>query len=522
MRSTLALVALLGLAGVAVHTYAQSGSSPAAVKVTQTAYLKASNPDANDHFGCGGVLQGHTGQGVALSDDGTTLAVGAPHEGSAATGINGNQRDNSLFDAGAVYVYTRKGEQWVQQAYVKAANPRSSAEFGHAVALSADGNTLVVSAFWEPSNAQGIDGDQKDESIPQAGAVYVFTRRGTTWTQQAYIKASNTGEAGTADAFGDGDQFGFSMALSGDGNTLAVGALTEDSAATGINGNQADNSAQSAGAVYVFTRAGTTWSQQAYVKSAQIDAGDMFGYSVSLTTDGNILAVGAFDEDGSARTINGTVDNRANGSGAAYVFTRAGTTWSQQAYIKPSNGEAQDSFGVAVALNDDGTTLLVGSLDEDCAATGVNAAPCDNDQKDDVSMGAAYVFVRSGATWSQQAFIKSSNIGFNDWFGSKIALNGDGNIAAIGASLEDSNAQGINGNQKDESATEAGAAYLFVRTGTTWKQESYIKGSNTRAYDEFGSSLAMDRTGRALIISARGEDGGGDEAGAVYAFRIAQ
>ena len=371
-----------------------------------------------------------------------------------STAINATTRS---FDAGAVYVFTRKGEHWVQQAYVKASNPRSSAEFGHAVTLSADGNTMVVSAFWEPSNAKGINGDQKDESIPQAGAVYVFTRRGTTWTQQAYIKASNTGEAGTADAFGDGDQFGFSIALSGDGNTLAVGALTEDSAATGINGNQADNSAQSAGAVYVFTRTGTTWSQQAYVKSAQMDAGDLFGYAVALTVDGNILAVGAFDEDGSARTINGPTDNRANGSGAAYVFTRTGTTWAQQAYIKPSNGEAQDSFGVAVALNDDGTTLLVGSLDEDCDATGVNAAPCDNDQKEDVSMGAAYVFVRSDTTWSQQAFMKASNTGFNDWFGSKIALNGDGNIAVIGASLEDSNAKGINGNQKDESATEAGA-----------------------------------------------------------------
>ena len=183
------------------------------------------------------MLQGHTGQGVALSEDGLTMAVGAPHEAGSAPGINGNQRDNSLFDAGAVYVFARKGENWVQQAYIKASNPRSSAEFGHAVALSADGNTLVVSAFWESSNAKGINGDQKDESIPQAGAVYVFARRGTTWTQQAYIKASNTGEAGTADTFGDGDQFGFSIALSADGNTLAVGALTEDSAATGINGN---------------------------------------------------------------------------------------------------------------------------------------------------------------------------------------------------------------------------------------------------------------------------------------------
>ena len=531
-RGTGALVALIGLAGVAIHLYAQSGPPSTPTQVTQTSYLKASNPDAADHFGCGGVLQGHTGQGVAISADGMTLAIGAPHEASASPGINGNQKDNSVFDAGAVYVFTRKGEHWIQQAYVKASNPRSSAEFGHAVSLSADGNTMAVSAFWESSNAKGINGNQKDESIPQAGAVYTFTRRGTTWTQQAYIKASNTGEAGTADAFGDGDQFGFSIALNADGNTLAVGALTEDSAATGINSNQADNSKASAGAVYVFTRSGTTWSQQAYVKPSDIDAGDLFGYSVALTADGNTLAVGAFDEDGSARTINGPIDNKANGSGAAYVFTRTGADWSQQAYIKPSNGEAQDSFGVEVALSDDGSTLLVGSLDEDCSATGVNPPGCDNDQKEDVSAGAAYVFVRSGTTWSQQAFLKASNTGFNDWFGSRLALSGDGNVAAIGASLEDSNATGINGNQKDDSANEAGAAYLFVRTGTTWQQQAYIKGSNTEAYDEFGSSLALDRSGRTLVISARGEDGGGrgeggkqsdnsvDEAGAVYVFHV--
>jgi len=536
-RATGALVWLLVLSGIAFHLHAQSASPSSrsvSTQITQAAYLKASNPDATDHFGCGGVLQGHTGQGVAISLDGTTLAVGAPHESGGAPGINGNQRDNSIFDAGAVYVFVRNGDRWTQQAYVKASNPRSSAEFGHAVALSADGNTMVVSAFWEPSNAKGINGNQKDESIPQAGAVYVFTRRGTTWTQQAYIKASNTGEAGTADAFGDGDQFGFSIALSADGNTMAVGALTEDSAATGIDGNQADNSAPSAGAVYVYTRAGATWSQQAYVKPGNIDGGDMFGYAVALTGDGNILAVGAFDEDGSSRTINGPVDNGSNGSGAAYVFTRAGGTWSQQAYIKPSNGEQQDSFGVHVALNDDGSTLLVGSLDEDCDATGVNAPGCDKDQGEDVSSGAAYIFVRSGTTWSQQAFLKASNTGFNDWFGSRVALSADGNIAVIGASLEDSAATGVNGNQKDESATEAGAAYLFTRTGTTWQQQAYIKGANTEAYDEFGSSLAIDRSGRTLVISARGEDGGGrgeggkqtdnsvDEAGAVYVFRVGQ
>jgi FG-GAP repeat protein len=147
-------------------------------------------------------------------------------------------------------------------------------------------------------------------------------------------------------------------------------------------------------------------------------------------------------------------------------------------------------------------------------------------------MGAAYVFVRSGGTWSQQAFIKPSNTGPNDWFGSRLALSGDGNTAAIGAALEDSGAKGIDGRQNDESASEAGAVYLFTRDGTSWQQRAYIKGSNTEAYDEFGSSVALDRNGSLLVASARGEDSAARgangnqtsnaaaEAGAVYVFAV--
>ena len=524
------LLVPLGFAALVVRSGAQSGSAP--FQVRQLAYVKASNSDASDHFGCGGVLQGHTGQGVALSADGTTMAVGAPHEGSRFAGVNGSQADNSVFDAGAVYVFARTADRWAQQAYVKPSNPQTGAEFGHHVALSADGNTLAVSAYWEASNATGIDGNQKDESIPQAGAVYVFVRRGAGWTQQAYVKASNTGEAGTADTFGEGDQFGFSLALSGDGNTLAVGALTEDSSATGIDGNQANNAALSAGAVYVFGRNGATWSQQAYVKPSNVDAGDMFGYSVSLSADGGTMAVGSFDEDGSGRTVNAPPDNKSGGSGAAYVFARAGGAWSQQAYVKASNGETQDSFGVQVALSDDGGTLLVGMLDEDCKATGINAPGCENDWMDDLSMGAAYVFVRSGTSWSQQAFLKPSNTGSNDWFGSRLAISGDGNTAVIGAALEDSGARGIDGRQGDESASEAGAVYVFTRTGGTWRQSAYVKGSNTEAFDEFGSSVAIDRAGRTFAVTARGEDSSARgvngaendnssaEAGATYVFGV--
>ncbi len=532
LRTVLTGVALVVIAGVSLAAGRQAppSASVSTAQLKEIAYLKASNPDADDHFGCGGQLDGHAGWGVAISGDGNTVAVGAPHESSGAKGINGNQNDNEMYASGAVYVFARSGAGWVQQAYVKPSNPQMGAEFGHVVALSADGNTLAVSAFGEASKSTGINGNGEDHSIPQAGAAYVFTRKGTSWAQQAYIKASNTGNAAaSADSFSDGDQFAWSLSLSDDGRTLAVSAITEDSASPGINGKQDDNSAQSAGVVYVFALTGTTWAQQAYIKAANPDPGDMFGYSVSLSADGNTLAAGSFDEGGSARGINGPYDNNRRGSGAVYVFTRAGGAWTQQAYIHASNAEGGDSFGVNVVLSDDGNTLLASALDEDCTATGVNPPGCDNDRTEDISTGAAYVFVRSGATWTQQAFLKASNTGANDWFGSRAALSGDGNTAILNASLEDSSGKGINGKQDDDAASESGAVYIFTRTGTTWRQQYYVKSSNAEAYDEFGGSVAVSRDGRTILASAHAEDGGAkstagqadnsiSESGAVYVF----
>jgi hypothetical protein len=502
----------------------EAGSTKASLR--QTAYIKASNTGAGDQFGAGGTL---LGDALALSADGSTLAVGAPVESSGVTGINGDQDDDSTYGAGAVYVFTADGENWTQQAYVKASNTGLTDSFGNFVALSGDGDTLAVSAYFEGSAAKGVNGNQDDDSIPQAGAVYVFTRDDGTWSQQAYLKASNTGEAGRGDALGDGDQFGFSLTLSDDGDTLAVSAITEDSGAPGINGDQSDNSEASAGAVYLFTRTGGTWTQEAYIKPTNPGGGDMFGYSVSLTVDGNMLAVSGFDEDGSLASTNERQNNDVRGAGAVYVFTRTDGEWEQTAYLKASNLERGDSLGVTVAISNDGNTLVAGSLDEDGTTTGINSTPVP-DRQTDASTGAVYVFVRNRGAWSQQAYIKASNTSRNDWFGSRLTLSGDGNTLAVGAQLEDSAAQGINANQNDETAQEAGAVYLFTRDGTTWTQYAYVKGSNTEAYDEFGSSVALSRDGALMAVGARGEDSAavrvdGEqsdnsayESGAVYVF----
>jgi hypothetical protein len=449
-------------------------------------YFKASNTDAGDFFGVS----------VALSPDGKTLAVGAHGEDSAATDINGNQNDDSAPESGAVYVYTSSGATWSQQAYIKASNTEAGDHFGHAVALSADGNTLAVGANAEDSSATGINGNQNDDSAAVAGAVYVFTRSGGTWSQQAYIKASNTGADDTFGNFG-------SVALSADGNTLAVGAVGEAGAATGINGNQADNSAPFAGAVYVYTRSGAIWSQQAYVKASNTGADDRFGRRLTLSDDGNTLAVGAPLEDSATTGIDGNQnDESATDAGAVYLFTRSSGTWSQQAYVKASNTGAGDLFGDSVSLSADGNTLAVGAFLEDSATLGINGNQNDESATD---AGAVYVYTRSGATWSQQAYLKASNTGANDQFGISVALSDDGNTLAVGDWGEESAATGIDGNQTGNSAPDAGAVHVFTRSGATWAQQAYVKASNTGADDRFGGFVSLSADGNTLAARAIGE-----------------
>jgi hypothetical protein len=464
-------------------------------------YFKASNTESNDHFG----------RMVALSGDGKTLAVGAPLEDSSAIGINGDQTDNSVSDAGAVYVFRLAGELWSQQAYIKASNTGMDDYFGSAVALSGDGNTMAIGAG--PGNT-----------------VHMFQYDGDSWSQQASIKGSNSG-----------DSFGSSLALSASGDLLLVGAPREDSSAIGINGDQTDNSSSSAGAAYLYQFDGSALVQRAYIKASNTERDDRFGVSVSLSADGNTLAVGATGEDSRATGVDGDQydDGEYLNIGAAYLFRFDGTSWFQEAYMKASNPEAGDAFGASIILSADGNTLAVGATGEDSWASGVNG-----DQYDDreaLGFGAVYLFKHDGISWYQQAYMKASN---NDWpvgidgdrFGGSLAMSADGNVLAVGTRYEDSIAVGVNGDQyADDQVGNSGAVYVFRFDGSSWSQRAFVKASNTGngepgtgcdprhpdlcdgPGDEFGASVALSAAGTTLAVAAELEDSsatgvGGDQA----------
>ena len=370
-----------------------------------------------------------------------------------------------------------------QRAYLKASNTGVEDYFGCSVAVS--GNTVVIGAPYESSSSTGVGGNGNTNGALSSGAAYVFVRSGTSWAQQAYLKASNTGA---------NDCFGTAVAVSG--NTVVVGAPYEESSATGVDGNQGDNSVPSSGAAYVFVRAGTDWTQQAYLKAANTGAWDYFGMSVAIS--GDTAVVGAPYEDSSATGIDGNhSDDSATNAGAAYVFVRSGTAWTQQAYQKASNTGAWDYFGTSVAIS--GDTVVVGAPYEDSSATGIDGSG-NNDSA--WCSGAAYVYFRDAGTWIHQAYLKACNTDAWDYFGTSVAISDE--TVVIGAPCEGSATTTIDGEENDNTSPFSGAAYIYFRTGTTWRLQAYLKASNTGAEDFFGTAVAI--SGDTVLVGAPNED----------------
>ncbi len=358
------------------------------------------------------------GGAVAVSADGNTALVGG-----------GGQ-------VGGAWVFTRSGGVWTQQgpklAVSDAINPPfdQGLHLGASVALSADGNTALI----------GGPGDNDF-----VGAAWVFTRSGGVWTQQG-SKLTGSGETGPG---GSAGEFGNSAALSADGNTALIGALRDG---TGFGTD--------VGAAWVFTRSGSTWSQQGAKLTPSDEVGPgAFGDSVALSGDGNTALIG------------GVNDN--NSVGAAWVFTRSGGVWTQQgAGLSPNDEVGRGRVGSSVALSGDGNTALIG-------------APTDG--AGNVALGASWVFTRSGGTWTQQgAKLTPDDENLDGRFGSGVALSTDGNSALIG---------GANDNHR------VGAAWVFARSGSTWTQQgAKLTASDETGQGGFGTGVAFSTDATTALI----------------------
>jgi len=371
--------------------------------------------------------------------DGNTIVVGARQDDNAG-GSN----------AGAAYVYIRAGppgsEVWTQQAKLIGANQFTLAENQAGVSVAVSGDTALVGAFlWPAINSA-------------TGTAYIFVRSGTpgneVWTQQAALFP----------AFGSFQYFGVSVALEGD--TALVGSLS----AFGLNVG---------GAAYFFARppGGTTWTGQHVYPSDGVP-GDQFGVAVAMSPSQDTAVVGADLEDNA-----GGID-----AGSAYVFVRSGDSWVEQAKLTASDGAAIDQFGRQIAI--DGDTIVVGARLDDHAG-GIDA-------------GSAYVFTRNGTVWTQQAKLIASDAEAGAQFGFSPALAGD--TVIIGAHNDD-----------HAGGADAGATYVFTRAGTVWTQQSKLTAPDAAAGDAFGGSAAL--SGDTTVIGAYFDNNaGGSDAGSAYVF----
>lgn len=428
-------------------------------------YFKAHHPRENASFG----------SSVALSADGHTLAVGAYGEDNRAHGINSTRTAGMGYDpwAGAVYVFVREGEAWIQQAYVKATRADNHEWFGHSIALSADGDVLAVGAHGNGSAATGVVEHERGVDANWSGATYVFKREDDDWQQDAFIKASNTRTQ---------HYFGYALDLSADGTTLAVGAFREDSAATGINGDQDDDSAERAGAVYVFTDDETDgWDQQAYLKASDASSGDIFGYALALSAAGDTLAVGA---------------HLAGAAGAVYLFAHDDGGWRQDARLTASGSGSGARFGVAVDLSADGETLAVGASGDNNPATGLHATSGEDGYR---SSGAAYVFEREGDNWREVVYIKPESNWYDNRFGDAVALSGDGNSLAI-HSQHSGAGPGISAVADQGLDAVSGRVSLYQRVDGQWRQGLYLQSPQPTRHGHFGTGLAFSADGDTLAV----------------------
>ncbi len=350
-------------------------------------------------------------KGFSVSISGTKAIVGAPYKS-----ISSNT-------TGAAYILSFDGTTWTQgpsPLILSASDAQADDLFGFSVGIS--GDRAIVGAHDEDAGGSA------------AGAAYVYSLQSGTWQQDAKLVADNAGST---------DNFGYSVAISGD--TAVIGAFQEDTKAS------------NAGAAYVFTYSDGSWSQTTMLTASDGGFGDGFGRAVDISS--NTIVVGSYSDDDSV-----------SNSGAAYVYTLSGGTWSQTQKLKASDPGSVDNYGLAVAI--DANVIVVGAKDE---------------HPDNIAdAGSAYVYELSSGTWSQTAKLNAADAAADDEFA--LSVDVSGNNIIVGAPYD------------DDGASSAGSAYVFRKISGTWKQVRKITASDPSADDKYGYSVAI--SGKNVIVGA--------------------
>lgn len=418
-------------AGSWSNTLTLTTKSTYAITIEESKFIAGSDKSTNDAFGnC-----------ISANSDGSRVVIGIP-----------KSFYTSLSNAGAAYVFKRTGTTWAVEGILAESDAATGDYFGTSVTINADGSRIAIGARL------------KNGGTTTSGVVYVFLRTGTTWAQEQ--KITPTTPVG-------GAHFGSAVSLNSDATRLAVGA------------EQSNKPVSSSGSAYIFLRTGTTWTQEALIASTDGLSLDYFGYSISLSGDGIRVAVGAKSTAGAGGQ---------NASGAVYVFTRSGTTWTQEKKLTASIQNDTANFGWSVAINYDGSRIVSGAI---------------NDLNNSSSVtGVAYVYSRTGTTWIEEQKIINPGNANGGQFGSSVAISDNGSRIAIGAFNE------IN------ATWNAGAVFVFSRNNTTWTQESKLLASDPNPGMNFGYAVSISNDGTRIFVGANAATVAGLNAcGAAYVYR---
>lgn len=395
----------------------------------EEAKLIASDKAANDAFG----------QAVAIDDTGTRVVVGCPNDDGTLSA-----------NVGSVYIFLRTGTTWAQEAHLIQSSVLELSIFaGFSVAIDATGTRVVAGAY-------GLTTSQ--------GGCYIYIRSGTTWTLETTLKASDATNS---------DRLGYSVSCDSTCTWVAAGTP-----------QRKVSTATNAGSVVLFHRTGTTWSASIRITTSDFAGSDFFGWSVAINGNGDRLIAGAYLADPSSTT----------GAGAAYVFTRSGTSWTQEAKLVASDRVANFQFGYSVSMNQDGSRVIVGANN---ATTDIY-----------LNAGAAYIFQRTGVTWVQSARLNPYDHGSGDQFGSSVSMNNLGDKVMVGAMTADPGG-----------TTTAGETYVFTLTKGLWNLDAKLIASDKAASDNYGGSVSISGEGGRGVVGANAEDPGNtNNAGCAYVY----
>jgi FG-GAP repeat len=368
---------------------------------------------------------------VSINDTGDCAIIGDPSD--TVHGIN----------AGAVKVFDKINGVWLQSFIITAADSGPDDMFGTSVAMSANGNTIVVSSPYANN---------------RTGSVYVFIRTGNTWSQQSKLIFSS--------AF-TGNYFGWSVDISTNGDTIAIGCPGLKHSVT---------NALNIGAVIIYKRLAGNWQEQSILLPSQVMNNSVnysAGQSVAITSDGSKVIFGSAGET-----------NGSTGSvGAAYIYNYNGNSWTLEQRLTPSVNEAvlNGGFGNAVDINNTGTIVFIG-------AAGMSFLP----NATALRPGVVYEYSKISNVWSNVSKIQASDGNMSNGFGASIDCSLDGNTLTVGSSLQNTN-----------TLSQSGQVYIHTRTGTSWTERYRLTASDKKSNDQFGSSLNISGDGSVAIMSSK-------------------